>query len=72
MAKSFPLILGVLIILGVAALYLYLSAPIPTGSLEDANVSDRCAQFRQYDDEDKDIYTLGYAGRIRQIFHGCF
>lgn len=71
MAKSLPLIGGILVILAVMFLYLYLSSPIPSGNFDDANVADRCAEFREYDEDGK-VYSLGYAGRIKQLLQGCF
>ena len=46
-----------------------------TSEFEDAQVSDRCAEFRQEvpdaDGEDSGVWSLGYEGRIRQLLHGC-
>lgn len=39
--------------------------------IDDAMKADRCAEFRQTDEEDRDVYFLGYGDRIRQFFHGC-
>lgn len=71
MVKAVPFILGILLLLGAAFLYLYLTAPIPIGGFDNANEADRCAQFREYDEDGK-VYSLGYGGRIRQLIHGCF
>ncbi len=45
---------------------------------DDANTADRCAEFRQRgdevtgDEEDEDVWSLGYRGRIKQLLNGCF
>jgi hypothetical protein len=41
-------------------------------NIEDAEASHRCAEFRQEVTEDGAVWTLGYGGRIRQLFKGCF
>lgn len=45
-----------------------------SGKIDDATVTDRCAEFRQDapDDLDADDFSLGYGGRINQFLHGCF
>lgn len=56
----------------IAFLYLNDQPPERPSSFDDATVADRCAEFREVDEEDEDIYSLGYKGRIRQLLHGCF
>lgn len=40
--------------------------------LDDATTADRCARFRTASDDDDAIWSLGYMGRIQQLFSGCF
>lgn len=55
--------------------------------IDNAETDDRCAQFRKPVDmeggeeggsdeinieNEKGVWSLGYGGRIRQLFHGCF
>ena len=42
------------------------------GYVDNANTADRCAQYRMTDDGDGSTWVLGYGGRIRQLFNGCF
>ncbi len=55
--------------------------PEYTGRVDNAEMADRCAQYRTeisrdgetVRGEDADIsWMLGYGGRIRQLIHGCF
>lgn len=39
---------------------------------DDANTSERCAEYRTTDGEDEETWSLGYVGRVRQLAHGCF
>jgi len=43
-----------------------------TQNIENAEESKRCAAFRQELSKDSSIWSLGYAGRIRQLVRGCF
>jgi hypothetical protein len=43
-----------------------------TENLNDANKTDRCAEYRVTDNGDERTWSLGYEGRIRQLVHGCF
>lgn len=43
-----------------------------TEAIDDATVSDRCAEFRQTAPGEESEWSLGYGGRIRQLLHGCF
>lgn len=42
------------------------------GETDNAETSDRCAEYRTTSDEDGSIWSLGYAGRVRQLVHGCY
>ncbi len=42
------------------------------GEVDNANTADRCAQYRMPAGEDASTWSLGYEGRIRQLFNGCF
>lgn len=42
------------------------------GKIDDATVSDRCAEYRLTDGNDDSTWSLGYEGRIKQLVHGCF
>lgn len=39
--------------------------------MDDAETAERCAEFRMNDGEDESVWSLGYAGRIKQFIHGC-
>ncbi len=46
---------------------------------DDANTTDRCAEFRMTepevtgeDNDDESVWSLGYKGRIKQLLNGCF
>ena len=43
-----------------------------TDRIDNAQTSDRCAEFRQRVPDDEGEWSLGYGGRIRQLLHGCF
>jgi len=72
MTRTILFFVGVLAIVALAFMYLNGRTPEVPNSFDDATKVDRCAEFRQVDSEDKDIYSLGYSGRIRQLLHGCF
>lgn len=69
------IILSLVVVMAVVILALVylnghsISAP---KNLNDATKTERCAKFRQVDEEDNGVYSLGYGGRIRQLIHGCF
>jgi len=56
--------------LGFLVLYFGYTPSTPSG-VSDATKDDRCAQYRTVDAE-SGVSSLGYKGRIQQIFHGCF
>ncbi len=39
---------------------------------DNAETADRCAKYRVTDGGDESTWSLGYAGRIRQLVHWCF
>ena len=43
-----------------------------TENFEDAQTSDRCAEFRRTAPGDEEEWSIGYGGRISQLLHGCF
>lgn len=40
--------------------------------IEDATKAERCAEFREASPGDEDVFSLGYKGRIKQLWSGCF
>lgn len=73
MANMVSFFIAVIIVMVLALFYLNERPAIfVPGTFENAEVSDRCAKFREVNLEDKDIFSLGYKGRVRQILSGCF
>lgn len=70
MLKSLSFFLAVLAVVALSFWYLN-RTPVSLPAFDDAEVSDRCAEFRRVDAQDEDVYSLGYGGRIRQLLHGC-
>lgn len=73
MGKTISFFVAVVIVIAFAFLYLNeRSSVVVSGSFDDAQKADRCAEFRQVDPDDQRIFSLGYGGRIRQLLRGCF
>ena len=65
-------IFAIFVVMALAFLFLLYRPGAVATPFDDARVSERCAEFEERDSEDKELRSLGYKGRIRQLLSGCF